>query len=255
MKNEIDILIKDWLDPKFKQKIEKLSLRIDFVNEIETLKIKSKILIDEHSKYRNLMVKNASKCYKNGAMNEECLKINHVADFSRKATEILLDRTLCENTINLAKKFKLYPSEEWSNIIISLIFFSTGTSFLNATMYNDPFLLHKTKNCVVSKRKNDLTNEEELFIKIYPDTSLDDIKESWKVIMIHQVLLRKQFNSKRFYPFKNLETAKKIKELDTKKMSDWERQEEVYGRSDGPNWGKEEVKKKARVRQIRHRSK
>ncbi|MSU73933.1 hypothetical protein EXS56_02205 [Candidatus Kaiserbacteria bacterium] len=262
---DIETLLSQWLDKKYRLKLERLALKSDFVSEMKSLQRKHLHLIKKHRKYQELTGVAALACFKegyydeqgnyiSGVFDEQCLKRKKVPQYNKKTAELLLDKKLRDESIGLAKKFKLYPAEEWSNIIVSIFFCPPECNYLTAAMYDDPFFMKKTKNCVVVARVNPSTNEEELLLKIFPDTSIDDVKKSWPVVAEQQKQLRTRLGQKRFYPHKNLKIAEKIKKLKEQGVSEWEIQEQVYGESMGLDFGKEEVKKKARIRKIIQRT-
>jgi len=193
---------------------------------------------------------------KNDVEMHKCLKDSDFFDLSKKQDKPLFNGKIWEDALTISKNFKLYPSDEWSSVITFLIFDNDkAKSFLDKCYFTDPMLLSGIKNCSIVKRLHDLTGESELMIKIYPDTSLDDIKISWKAISKEQALLRGEHKKKRWYPLRNIEIAKKIQQLKKDSISDWEVQEKLFGEITDINFGKEERRRCARIRQTRKRYK
>jgi hypothetical protein len=112
-------------------------------------------------------------------------------------------------------------------------------------------------NFTMFVKEEKTTKELELFIQIFENTSLDDIKKYWKSILKYQKILKENKKiGKRYYPLKKLGEAKEIFDLDKRKgMSDWEKQEEIYGEVGDLNFGAIECKRKNKLKQIRHQYK
>jgi hypothetical protein len=174
---------------------------------------------------------------------------------------------------DLAKKFKLYPLREWSN---SLAFIVLGDFVIPPTMLH-PVLDKKgtprfNLNFLIDFGVEKATNEPQLKIQLFEDTTIDDIKNGWNIINQHQQELRKikDIDKKRYYPLKNMDKAKKLLNLDTVKYhygsffkgrddkekrellpyGELDKAEEIYGEVELS--GKAEKKAKNKLKQLRH---
>ena len=157
--------------------------------------------------------------------------------------------------------FKLYPAEEWSWIIEELILandfdipkilIQTNPWFKKASEYG----FGAFYNCYPSIKINHITKEKELVLKIYPDTSLGDIKKSWNYVKKLQGILKKELKVKQWYPLKNLDKWKLLAQLDGKPGSDYEKQEKLFGEVNDVNFGPIENRRRNQTKQIRHQYK
>ena len=117
----------------------------------------------------------------------------------------------------------------------------------------DVLNLPRDLNFGIKIENNKVTKEPELFVQIFENTSLRDLENNWHIVAKQQKKLKEQKGiGKKFYPLKNLDKAKRIKELREQGKSDWEIQEEIYGEAGDLDFGKVENKRKGLVKQIRN---
>ena len=95
-------------------------------------------------------------------------------------------------------------------------------------------------------------NEVALYLRILPDTSLQDVKNGWAEVEKARNFL---FGKNRFYPLKNLELAKQILDIDKKYgirkgISDYNKQDIIFG---GKETFEEEDTGIRKIKQNRHR--
>lgn len=242
-------------DKKFIQRLEELEINTDFQKEIDALRKKWCQQIERSFQITEEMGDVIREEGFKGPENLTEVQEKRLRSLQKESTNFLLNKDLINDSVEVAKKFHLYPADNWSTTISFIIFGKPEDSYLHRAFFSNNYFSKNFKNCDVIFQKNLLTNEKELFIKIFPDTSLEDIKITWKEIVKTQKRLRENIGWKRFYPKTSIPTAKKLKELDTKDIDDWQKQEIIYGESRGADWGKKEVKRKANLRQIRKRYK
>lgn len=184
--------------------------------------------------------------------------------YERKQSEVINirgNKKLSTEAVKIAKMFKLYPAEEWSWIIEELILandfdipkilIQTNPWFKKASEYG----FGAFYNCYPSIKINHITKEKELVLKIYPDTSLGDIKKSWNYVKKLQGILKKELKVKQWYPLKNLDKWKLLAQLDGKPGSDYEKQEKLFGEVNDVNFGPIENRRRNQTKQIRHQYK
>ena len=256
--------VTDALNKKYQQRIELLSNNELFITDIREARLKLKMLIKKYDDAFEHLLSFLTDGLKKNERIEVLRKNFHVLD--AEVIKLRAEKELVDRSIDIAKKFGLYPADEWSNLVISLILEDEkyyDTIYDPLVTFN-PWFKSASKhgfgvlqNCDVKLRINPMTNERELLLRIYPDTALDDIRKSWAYVKKIQLVLKKEYGTKQWYPLKNLGLAKKVMEVDKKLgirkcASDWDKQNEIFGETD--NFKKEDggINK---IKQTRHRYK
>lgn len=267
---EIENLLLKTNNSKIREKIEFLRINEKFQKKARVLRKKWTPLIKEYNYYlkkiRNLIFRKLIKSIlrKLKILSPSQKEKDVAKPFGGKIEKIVLNTKFQKDIINLTKESKLYPLEYWKGTIMLYILtkhFFSPTYFMKLGLAkNIPKKeianIPKDLNFAIKIEKNKKTKEAELFVQIFENTILRDLKKNWKLIAERQEELRKRKGvEKRFYPHKNLEIEKKLVKLDSKKMSDWEKQEEIYGVAKGLDFGKIENKRKNRLKKIRQRLK
>ncbi len=280
------------LSPKIRQKVKLLEINSDFIKDVNFLRKKWKNLIAEYNllekkwinevdrlgkKYHIPVRKDISEMMKLSEISTE-KEEHHLLYFKKEQRDILLNKEIDKDIKELASKFKLFPVSIWS---IPLIFFVITKEFLFGSNLLMPYpdegeptrINIKDLNFSIEIRRNPDTEENELLVQIFNDTSIGDIKKHWNLINEYKEKLKKDkgiFN-KRYYPLKNLENYKKLEELDKDdtrvsreeendndmtsekayKLTDIEKAEEVYG--EGVLRNKTKIENK--LKQMRHQYK
>jgi len=256
---------------KIRKKMEDLRTDEKFQKKVIDLREKWAPLIKEFNYYleklknsqsTEKLIESIAKKLKNPSSSQEEKDV--VDPFIKKMEEIISNSDFEKDIINLTKENKLYPLEHWWSVIRTYVltnnFYPPDSSFKVGLMEyfskEEIFNIPNNLNFAIKIEKNKRTKEPELFIQIFENTTLRDLKKNWQLIMKCQKELRgEKGTEKRDYPHKNLEIEKKLIELDSKKMSDWEKQQEIYGEAKGLDFGKIENKRKNRLKKIRQRSK
>jgi len=286
-KDDLDIeaekKLRENINPKIRQKIELLEAKQSFLKDASDLKEKYPDLIAEFN--ANLqkvwqkfdeMVGNAGIWDKiktgeftpaNPADISSLLtpkNLKEIGSLSLKANKLFENKNFSKDAIDLCKKYDCLPTNYWRQPI--QLFIATGhffspTSFFAVGLANhtaikdfeDIFNLPKDLNFGIKIENNKITKEEELFVQIFENTSLRDLENHWHIVAKQQKKLKeKKGVDKKFYPLKNLDKAKRIKELREQGKSDWEIQEEIYGEVGDVDFGKIENKRKDWIKQIRN---
>jgi len=259
----------EWSNPKIKQQIKLLLGREDFLNEVNLLRKKWKPLISKRDDLQRIFDKENKKLLKKyktyfpSSLSKE--EKGRIFTPLHKQFEILEDDEFNKDIIRLCKRYKIYPIGIWRH---TLLFFIVEKSLIppylgfgNGIFYGDGSLdIHKQKpydlNFAIEIRENKETKELELFIQIFDNTSLGDVKKYWKVIELYRDRLKAMKGiKKRYYPLKNLSVAQKLAELDKIEKSDWVKQEKIYGEIGDLDFGKKEKKRKNKIKQIRYQYK
>lgn len=281
---EDQIFLGKVINEKFEQKLQVLKANSKFQEEIESIRNKHCVLIDEYvSRESELHDENYSEEY------EALIKEVNITPIQKD----------CRKLAN-KKEFGLQPIDVWEmclcfyvihKIFVPLTFhFSTERIAHNTDDYARVVVLHKR------------TRRKCLALEMQPDTSLGDIQRMWSTVKLfqkkykndthfvdakvklrpieksglilvrigmlttrrefenayHAILkvssrLKKRSNRRRhFYPMKKLPVAIQLRELDKTVDSDWEKQEIIYGEDQTL---KEEPKRRQNIRQLRRRYK
>ncbi len=178
--------------------------------------------------------------------------------FNKRITP-LEEKKINEEVEALTKKYNLHPKESWYGSIKKFILFdnleppSNFFSRKEITLVADTEELFRQQNFGI---KMDL-NEPALFIRVYSNTSLGDVKKGWKLIENLRNRTYMLYGKKRFYPLKNLSLAKQILGIDNKDgvrkgVTDWVKRNEIFGDTDD---FKEEDKGIGKIKITRHRYK
>jgi len=263
------------VNTKISQKVKLLRLNNDFIKEAKILRKKWHDITKEWGNFLKKLVMlynldsveiipNQKLILPPISPRETTLIINlfKSVDIGGK----ILDKDFQQDIIDLAKKYKLYPAEQWKEFVMVYILtelFIPATYFFKLGLENyipklELLKVPPTLNFFPIIKENETTKEPELLVKIFDNTSRKDLMDNWSVVAGAQKKLRelKGFK-KRYYPRKieNIEIEQKIKELKKQGKSDWEIQELIYGEKGGLDFGPEENRAKAKIRQIRHREK
>jgi hypothetical protein len=143
----------------------------------------------------------------------------------------------------LLKKYNLTPRDIWEEGLLSLILdgqFQIGNYFLG-----DNFLVF------IDIGEN---YKPQVYIQIFENTSSHDIRNGWaSIAKIRDAAI----GTKRFYPFKSLSLAQEILKSDEEQpgISDYDRQELLFGAKTSGNWGAIEAKERKKIKNVRHRAK
>lgn len=273
-------ILRENISPKIKQKMELLELNPSFLKDISNLQNKYKKIAQEYNiylkkiwlKYDKIManagiwekIKNGDFKYTLSPTPKDLKRFNSLG---KKAYKPLTDKNFNKDIMNLCKKYKIYPIDYWRNTLQVFIaignfappsfWFKTGIeNYMTKDEKKNIFKLPPKLNFGIKIEDNKETNEPELFVQIFENTSLRDLEKNWQIIFEQQKKLKEiKGIKKHYYPLKNLEKAIKIKELKEQRKSDWEIQEEVFGENINLNFGKIENKRKNIVKQIRHQYK
>jgi hypothetical protein len=156
---------------------------------------------------------------------------------------IAFDQKMLRAVADLAKKYKL-PFDQWRDGLIDLIFYGRFTDPV------DDFMTGNNFGIIIETNK--FTGEKELYLRIYGDTSRDDVVAGWSSIK----KIQKQYGIvKRFYPIPNLSIEKLVREVDEhhagEKMPDRKREKLIFP-SDDPRGSKQRI---IATRVLRHRDK
>jgi hypothetical protein len=103
--------------------------------------------------------------------------------------------------------------------------------------------------------KNEITNEEELFVQIFKNTTQREIEKNWNKIIKKRDKLRVKKGIKRFYSFGNIPFMKKILNLQKKKIPKSIIQEKLYGEIKDVNFGEKEKRRENSTYQRTYRFK
>jgi len=273
-KKEIEKWLLESENPKTKQKIQLLINNEKFLNDVGILKKKWNDFLKDYvistEKIEEALDKIMQKVYQAHLKQRPTPKLTkqeqkNLSIWGKIFKEDLLTNTKFNKDIfNLCQKYKLYPIDLWKYPLFFYILTGdfeqpniwAGLKSLGMLSIKELIELPKNMNFDVEIRENKKTKEQELFVHIFESTSWRDLKKYWKVINDLQERLKKEKGiGKRYYPRKNLVTERQLTELDKTNLSDWEKQEKIYGEISSADFGKEERKRRARIEVIRHRSK
>jgi hypothetical protein len=264
---EAENLFLDSSSPKIKQKIELLRLNKTFLTKADLLREKWKFLIKEffssYMKFENILdTEVIDNKYKISPPSKKGANI--IKKSLEKAQEKFTNKDFEKDIIKLTSETKLYPVEYWKNVVSGYVLteiFVPLNIFLKSGLEDyipkkEVLRVPPRLNFAPKIIKNKKTKELELFIQIFDDTSLQDIKDNWNLVGELQKKIRKDKGmEKRFYPQKNINIFKKIINLMKNGLSNWEIQEKIYGEKTGLDFGKKEKKAIDNIRQIKHRGK
>jgi len=267
---EIENLFLSLSNPKITQKIEYLRIDEKKKKKVKVLRKKWASLIKEFNscfkKFENFESMKSIK-FVNGKLKKNLFSSKEKfvgKGLGEKINKIVLNPDFNKDIINLTKESKLYPLEHWSFTIMRYVLTKSFLSpIYSAKMglekyfpVKEIFTIPKDLNFAIKMEENKKTKEPELFVQIFEHTILRKLKKNWRLIMKCQKRLRKTKEIKKgYYPDKLLEIEKKLAKLDLKKMSDWEKQEDVYGEIDSLDFGPIENKRKNRLKKVRQRLK
>jgi len=270
-KKEMEKWLKGCENLKTEQTIQLLRNDENFLHDIYALKKKQKDSIKEASEsikeLENIFDKTLEKAllkkeYPAKMAKGEKKKLPNLVKVFE--SDLFTGKKFDKNIVGLCRKYKLYPIDFW---YYSLVFYILTDDFMqpnlwagrkleNKISFEEFLKLPKNMNFDFEIRLNKQTKEQELFIKIFESTSLSDLKKNWKIINALQKWLKEEKGiDKRYYPKKNLGVEKTLSELDKTNLSDWEKQEKIYGEIPGIDFGKEEKKRRGRIETIRNRQK
>lgn len=280
---EAEQKLRENISPKIRQKIEVLEARPDFLDDIAKLREKHKDPIKvlntnlqkNWQKFDEMLanagiwnkIKKGEFTPKNPTDISTLLTPKDLEEYGAigfEAYKPLEDKNFCKDTIELCQKYECLPISYWKQTM--QIYIATGHlhsphSWFGVGMANhtaikdaeDIFKLPRDLNFGLKIETNKETKEPELFVQIFENTSLRDLENNWHIIAKQQKKLKEQKGvEKKFYPLKNLDKAKRIKELREQGKSDWEIQEEIYGDIGDVDFGKIENKRKGLIKQIRN---
>jgi len=249
------------LGAKHKQQIELLSPNKEFEQAILRLRKEFRSTRSDHQKSISALVRllGTDVIMMSSADQEDYLS----RLYDRKETPTIStqqSKELAAAAVQIAKSFKLHPTQEWSWIIEELalandfdiprVLIRANPWFKKASKYGFGVL----SNCYPTLTINPATKEKEILLRIYADTSLGDVKESWNYVKRLQATLKKEHRIKQWYPLKNIKVAQKLMELDKTNLSDGEKQEMLFGEHGGTDFGEVEKKRSNRMRQIRYKT-
>jgi len=256
---------------KITDKIGFLRTNKEFQKDVRVLRKKWVLLIKEYNYYleriNNMSVieKLIKSIGEEVEMPLSSQKEKNIAEFfGKKIEKIISNSDFEKDIINLTKKNKLYPIEHWGSAVkiyvLTNYFSPPSYSFKIGLVKNFPkkeiFDIPKNLNFSIKMEKNKKTKELELFVQIFENTILRDLKNNWRLIMkCQEKLIKKKEIKKRYHSHKNLKIEKKLLKLDSKKMSDSEKQEKIWGEVGSLNFGEIEKKRKNRLKKIRQRYK
>lgn len=176
---------------------------------------------------------------------------------SNRQLKIVSNKYFDEDCTILCKKYKLFPITNWFIVIHNYIL---NNYFLSPLFHYDPIFNEKKidklgldANFNIEILTDPLSNEEQVHIIPFENTTIADIKKYWKkVTEINKILYHKKGIDKRYYPLKNLNIANQLFNLDKIEKSDWIKQEKIYGEITDENFAKKEKLRKNRLKQIRY---
>ena len=284
MKNnkQLDKEIQEWLrgksNPKIIQELEVLEMNEDFLKDISILRKKWANIIKDYLFYLKKFTEKGLKILADaGALDklragsseppiDPCTSKDkkELKSLQLKAYKPLENEIFIKDLIDLCKKYKVFPVSIWYRSIQLYVVYGQflptdkwfGVGLSNYASNEEILTMPKDLNFAIKIEENKETSEPELFIQIFENTSLGDIEKNWNFIVKQKDKLKKVKDIKKnYYPLKNLERNKKIRELDKQGKSDWEIQEEIFGEITDVDFGKIENKRKNLIKQTRHKYK
>jgi len=266
--------IQKWLleceNPETEQRIQVLKMNPTFLQDATSLRARWTNFIKQHKilieRILKLVFKIQNKLYLDSTKHYKPSKkdINKLSLLGKQHQELFRNTEFNKDIFTLSKKYKLYPIKSWQYPLIFFIItndfyppnYWPGLGLLDYSSSQEMIQLPRDMNFDLRIENDNRTKEPELLIHVYENTSLQDLKKHWKIINIYKNKLKQlKKTGKRYYPRKNLATEKQLAELDKTNLSDWEKQEKIYGEIPSADFGKEERKRRARIETIRHRSK
>ncbi|MDP3948615.1 MAG: hypothetical protein Q8Q17_01550, partial [bacterium] len=244
---------------KLHQKIRLLLANPTFQKDVNDIKKRFSTAIEQ--------VSNARQKLDLAITNSEEKRLKILADsWLKKHLEVVRTPALHKKINGILTKYALSPKESWMGALSNFLLYGGSMIPLSGINQTITFPTPKEESDFESHMVNSLVGqnfgmviekerkETMLFVRIYDDTSLEDIKKGWKLI---DEARRKVLSKKRFYPLKNLELAEKINKVDIKNpgMTDWEKQQEIFGEVSAQNWGEIETQRRRKVKQTRSRYK
>lgn len=280
-KEEIEQLICQGVNPKLMNKLEDLKRNRPFLDNIEVLRVKwadlIKVSIFGFDKIDEIWGPVAEKEYKktkNLPVHIPLEKIKEASVFFKDAFMPFTNKDFLDDIVLICKKYKIYPIKYWQWSIMMWVIQGdriTPHFFLKTGLYPH-FSVEETQKIPnnmyfgLSVEKNKETEELELKVQSFEDTSKRDVSENWGEIKKYETLLRDKKGITIKYKYRNLEVAKKLEKLDIEtyydpsdnkehKLTD---RDKIFSLDEYENDNvlKEEDKKRLnRLRVIRHRDK
>lgn len=275
--------LRENISPKIEQKIELLEAKPSFLDDVAKLQEKHTDLIKifntnlqkNWQKFDEMLanagiwnkIKTGEFTPKNPADISTLLTPKDLEEFGAldlAAYEPLEDKEFCKDAIELCRKYECLPISYWKQpmqIYIATEHFYSPHSWFGVGLAShtavkdieDVLKLPRNLNFGIKIENNKETKELELFVQIFENTSLRDLEKNWHIVAKQQKKLKEQKGiDKRYYPLKNLDKAKRIKELREQGKSDWEIQEEIYGDIGDLDFAEREKKRKVWIKQIRN---
>jgi hypothetical protein len=252
-------LIAESLHKKTRQKVELLLANPNFQRDVSSLRKKFKSSIEDVLSKQNSLF---AKLLRNPKRSEIHRMVH---DWMNAYVSIGSNHDFNREILIIANRYRLQPRERWE----SLLHMYTILGIVSApqSVRNRPLTFTIGRGFATSEslitqdlmRKNfDITlqngDEKRIFIELFQDTTLEDIKQGWEVI---DRTRRKLLGKKRYYPLNSLALGMKVIEADKSnpEQSDWEKQEEIFGTASGSDWGEQEKKRRKFVKQTRYKYK
>ncbi len=272
-REQAEQLFRQYSNPKIRQRIDVLQIDDAFQKDVVALREKwadkIKIFNDHLKPFTDEMdkmfegittldqeglekLKTRATALSTQSLTKEDIK--EFEDYSYELYEPLQDVGFNKDVVELCEKYNLLPTSLWKHCVQLYIttgdfapptpWFGTG---LESHASNKEMMgLPPDLNFGIFIEENRETLESELFIQVFENTSLADIKEHWDVINTYQKKLRDEKGiTKRDYTLKNLDNYKKLKALDkndtdsqydpvtntwdAQKMTDAEKAKRIYG--------------------------
>jgi len=273
-------------NPKTKQKLRLLIAKRKFCKDIKNLCGKWKQEIKKHSSLEKQIRKRVTKItkilnklVKNPKDKKNLKELMEIGLLISQQKRIEQKQRLNQDLIRLIKKYRLYPNALWRSVLLDFVFHKRVEGTYSLAHFNPACLklskglmdhIYPDINFGVKLIENEETREPELYIQIYEDTALREVKKHWKLIKkCQESLKRLKGIKKRYYPLKNLSIAEELAGLDKnkekeyyeptldkfikEKITDLSKALSIY--DDIPCDTKEEQKAEKRIRQIRRRYK
>lgn len=270
--------------PKISQKIKLLELKKDFNEDVKSLRVKWRNLLKPYLSSEKIYLGELSRLFKkykrddpsifNLITKKEKKNFENLEHSYFQQCEVLKNDNFNKDLIELSKNHKLYPTSLWRYCLMSYVTSGIFIPFITMTaaISGEPYLSHEQApeiphdmNFMIKIEEDAETSEPELWIQIFEDTSVEDIRKYWKIVKKYQDGLKelKLKGIKRYYPLENLPNAQKLSELDQREsLSDWEKADELFGQekeiwqgANNKELGRKETKIKNKVKQIRYQYK
>ena len=254
-------------NPNTEQQIKLLTLNAEFMGDTTNLKTKWSNFIKKHNNLINELFKQVMKL-QNKFLTDKILpsetELAELKSLGKSQEELFNNIKFNQDLFSLCRKYKLYPIKFWQ---YSLTFFLVindfsppnywpGLGLKDYSSAKEMIKLPRDLNFDLLINVNKETKEPELFIHIFERTIIEDIKSHWKVIMAYQAKLKQvKKPGKRPYPQKALNQYEALVQLDKTNLSDWEKQERIYGEIPGTDFGPKEIKRRNNIENLRYRHK